>query len=355
MSKINVLVVDDAALVRQTFREILEGDSSIASVDAAQDPIFAIEKMKKHWPDVIILDIEMPRMDGITFLKKIMSEKPTPVIICSTLSQEGAKVTFEALESGAVHIITKPQLGAKNFLQEQKDYLIQTVRGVASANMKKQRQVEETKIEPKLNADSILSSSVKNVSETTDKIVAIGTSAGGTQALEAILPVLPVDIPGILVVQHMPEQFTKAFADRLNSLSKIEVREAAHGDRLRSGLALIAPGNRHMMVTRSGAQYVVHIKDGPLVSRHRPSVDVLFRSVAKYTGQNALGIIMTGMGDDGAAGMLEMRDAGVVTVAQDEESCVVFGMPQEAIKRGAAQHVVSLKKIPEYIVSFIKK
>jgi two-component system chemotaxis response regulator CheB len=354
MSKINVLVVDDSALVRQTFREILEGDSSIASVDAAQDPLFAMEKMKKHWPDVIILDIEMPRMDGITFLKKIMSEKPTPVIICSTLSQEGAKVTLEALESGAVHIITKPQVGAKSFLQEQKDYLVQTVRGVASASMKKQRQVKETKVEPKLTADSVLSSSVKHVAETTDKIVAIGTSAGGTQALEAILPVLPVEVPGILVVQHMPEQFTKAFADRLNSLSKIEVREAAHGDRVRRGLALIAPGNRHMVVTRSGAQYVVQIKDGPMVSRHRPSVDVLFRSVAKYTGKNALGIIMTGMGDDGAAGMLEMRDAGVTTLAQDEESCVVFGMPQEAIKRGAAQHVVSLKTIPEHIVKFIK-
>lgn len=342
------MLVDDSAVVRQILQSILNEQPDIEVIGVAIDPIFALEKMQKNWPDVIVLDVEMPRMDGITFLKKIMSEHPTPVVICSTLTKKGAETTMQALDAGAVAIVTKPQVGLKNFLQESSDELVGAVRAAAIANVKSLLKIRATPlpIAVKLNADAILPAASSNaMAQTTERLVAIGTSTGGTQALEVVLRSLPRVCPGIVIVQHMPEKFTASFAERLNSLCEIEVREAKNNDRVIPGLALIAPGGKHMMLKRSGAYYHVEIIDGPPVNRHRPSVDVLFRSVAKFAGRNATGIIMTGMGDDGARGLKEMLNAGADTVAQDEASCVVFGMPKEAIKLGAAKKVMSLDEI----------
>jgi len=358
--KIKVMIVDDSALVRQVVSQALATDAGIEVIATASDPIFALEKLKTLWPDVLIVDIEMPRMDGITFLKKIMSEHPTPVVICSSLAEQGAQATFEALSSGAVAIITKPKLGLKSFLEDASNDIVQAVRSAARANMRALRNIPLTSAtagfnRPKLSADAMLSPAVNRALErTTDQVVAIGTSTGGTQALEAVLTRLPATCLGIVIVQHMPEKFTAMFADRLNSLCQIQVLEAKNGDRVIPGRALIAPGGKHMMLKRSGAQYVVEVADGPLVNRHKPSVDVLFRSVAKFAGANALGIIMTGMGDDGARGMKEMHDAGAKTIAQDEASCVVFGMPKEAIKLGATDQTLALDQIPAAIVSYGK-
>jgi two-component system chemotaxis response regulator CheB len=286
-----------------------------------------------------------------------MAERPTPVVVCSSLAEEGAQATFEALSAGAISIITKPKLGLKSFLEDASNDIVQAVRSAARANMRAVRSTSSAASNrpvntPKLNADVMLSAAGSRALErTTDQVVAIGTSTGGTQALEAVLTRLPATCLGIVIVQHMPEKFTAMFAARLNGLCQIEVREASNGDRVIPGRALIAPGGRHMMLKRSGAQYVVEVVDGPLVNRHKPSVDVLFRSVAKFAGANALGIIMTGMGDDGARGMKEMHDAGAKTIAQDEASCVVFGMPKEAIKLGAADQTLPLEQIPAAIVS----
>jgi two-component system chemotaxis response regulator CheB len=317
--------------------------------------------MKSRWPDVLIIDIEMPRMDGITFLKKIMAEHPTPVVVCSSLAEQGAQATFEALSAGAVAIITKPKIGLKSFLEDASNDIVQAVRSAARANMRalsssvRSTTAAATLNRPKNTADVMLSpASNAALVRTTDQVIAIGTSTGGTQALEAVLTKLPATCLGIVIVQHMPEKFTAMFAERLNSLCQIEVREAKNGDRVIPGRALIAPGGRHMMLKRNGAQYVVDVADGPLVNRHKPSVDVLFRSVAKFAGGNALGIIMTGMGDDGARGMKEMHDVGAKTIAQDESSCVVFGMPKEAIKLGAVDQTIPLDQIPAAIVNYGK-
>ena len=353
--RIKVMIVDDSALVRQVVAQALATDPGIEVIATASDPIFALQKMKALWPDVLIVDIEMPRMDGITFLKKIMAEHPTPVVVCSSLAESGAQATFEALAAGAVSIITKPKLGLKTFLEDSSNDIVHAVRSAARANVQALRSAPGAIQKEKLTADAMLSAAGNRALErTTDQVVAIGTSTGGTQALEAVLTRLPATALGIVVVQHMPEKFTAMFAERLNGLCQIEVREAKHGDRVVPGRALIAPGGRHMMLKRSGAQYVVDVVDGPLVNRHKPSVDVLFRSVAKFAGANALGIIMTGMGDDGARGMKEMHDTGAKTVAQDEASCVVFGMPKEAIKLGAADQVMPLDKIPSAILAFGK-
>ncbi len=345
-ARITVLIVDDSAVVRQVLTAILEKDSSIEVMGAAADPLFAIERMRARWPDVIVLDVEMPRMDGITFLKKLMAERPTPVVICSTLTEKNAATTMQALAAGAVSIIPKPKLGLKQFLQDSAEDLVGAVKAAAQANVRRlvpSRSLPP--VAPKLTADAVLPASSHAMAETTDRVVAIGTSTGGTQALEMVLTALPRVCPGIVIVQHMPEKFTEAFANRLNSLCKIEVKEARSGDRVIAGRALIAPGGRHMLLKRSGAQYHVDIIDGPLVSRHRPSVDVLFRSVAKCAGKNVLGIIMTGMGDDGAHGMKELHDMGARTLAQDEASCVVYGMPKEAVKLGAVDRVLPLAEI----------
>ena len=346
---IKVLIIDDSAVVRQTLTGILAKDRGIQVIGYAIDPIFAIEKMNKEWPDVILLDVEMPRMDGITFLKKIMAERPTPVIICSSLTAKGAETTMQALAAGAFTIFTKPTMGVKGFLEDAASDLISAVRAAAGARMSRAVLRPLAPPQPKATADIILPPGGGAMVVTTDRFTAIGTSTGGTQALEFVLAALPRTCPGIVVVQHMPEKFTAAFADRLNGLCEIEVREAKTGDRVLAGRALIAPGGKHMVVRRSGAQYQVEVISAPPVNRHCPSVDVLFRSVAKFAGRNALGVIMTGMGDDGARGLLEMKQAGAHTLAQDEESCVVFGMPKEAIKMGAADRVVPLSQIPELI------
>ena len=346
---IKVLIVDDSAVVRQALVEILGRDREIRVIGHAMDPIFAMDKMAKEWPDVILLDVEMPRMDGITFLKKIMAEHPTPVIICSSLTQKGAETTMQALAAGAFTIFTKPSLGVKDYLSDASADLVSAVRAAAGARMSKLPRLSLERAPAKLSADAVLAPGFEAMAATTDIFTAIGTSTGGTQALEYVLSQLPRTCPGIVVVQHMPEKFTAAFSERLDQICEIEVKEAKTGDRVLPGRALIAPGGRHLVVKRSGAQYLAEVVSAPPVNRHCPSVDVLFRSVAKYAGRNARGVIMTGMGDDGARGLLEMKLAGAATLAQDEESCVVFGMPKEAIKLGAADRVVSLRQIPELI------
>jgi two-component system chemotaxis response regulator CheB len=354
MQKIKVLIVDDSAVVRQVLAQILGSDPGIEVIGTAADPIFAMEKMQKNWPDVVTLDVEMPRMDGITFLRKLMSEHPTPVVICSSLTEAHAETTIQALEAGAVTIVTKPKVGVKDYLVDASADLVSAVKGAVHANLKRLASgaPKPLVVPPKLNADVMLPPAERAMAQTTDRVIAIGTSTGGTQALETVLTALPRVCPGIVIVQHMPEKFTAAFAARLNSLSQLEVREAQSNDRVIPGRALVAPGGKHMLLRRSGAQYFVEVREGPLVNRHRPSVDVLFRSVVHSAGKNALGIIMTGMGDDGAAGLQELHDAGAYTLAQDEQTCVVYGMPKEAVKRGAVDRLVSLHAIADEIVRF---
>ena len=341
---IRVLVVDDSAVVRQTLTEIINSDPALDVMASAADPFIAAERMREETPDVITLDVEMPRMDGITFLQKIMSQHPIPVVICSSLVEDSSGTTIKALEYGAVEIIQKPRIGTKQFLEESRIRICDAIKAAAMARVRtlsKRRQIE-----PKLTADAILAKPRSNAMvETTDKVIVVGASTGGTEAIRIFLEKMPPDTPGIVIVQHMPEHFTKSFAQRLDSLCRVSVKEAQDNDTVMTGRALIAPGNFHTLLKRSGARYYVEIKDGPLVSRHRPSVDVLFRSTARYAGGNAVGVIMTGMGDDGAKGMLEMKEAGAYTIAQDEASCVVFGMPQEAIKRGAVDKIHPLEDI----------
>jgi two-component system chemotaxis response regulator CheB len=352
-NRIKVMIVDDSAVVRQVMTGVLQSDPAIDLLGAAADPIFAYERMKTQWPDVILLDVEMPRMDGITFLKKLMAERPTPVVICSTLTEAGAATSVEALSAGAVSIITKPKIGLKQFMSESAQEVITAIRNAARVNVKLlAARSTAVPVAARNSADVMLKApAAKAMVQTTEHIVAIGTSTGGTQALQTVLSALPSVTPGIVIVQHMPPQFTAAFAARLNSVCQIDVREAKNNDRVVPGTALIAPGGKHMMLHRSGAQYYVEIKEGPPVNRHCPSVDVLFRSVAKCAGRNALGVIMTGMGDDGARGLREMRDAGAHTLAQDEATCVVFGMPKEAIRLEAAVRIVPLDAIPGLILN----
>ncbi|HLY41989.1 MAG TPA: chemotaxis response regulator protein-glutamate methylesterase [Terracidiphilus sp.] len=344
-----VLVVDDSAVVRQTLREVLSTDPEIEVTGTASDPFVAAERIRAELPDVITLDIEMPRMDGLTFLKKIMSQHPIPVVICSSLAGEGAQSAVSAIDYGAVDVIAKPRLGAKQFLEESRIAICDAVKAAAKAKLRALR--PSHRVEPKLTADAILSPATHAMMETTEKVVVIGASTGGTEALKLLLESLPADAPGIVIVQHMPELFTRAFARRLDTLCNITVKEAETNDSVIRGRALIAPGNHHLLLKRSGARYYVEVKDGPLVSRHRPSVDVLFRSAARYAGANTVGAILTGMGDDGARGMLELRQAGAATIAQDEASCVVFGMPKEAIRLGGVDRVMPLGAIAGAILT----
>lgn len=345
---VSVFIVDDSAVVRQVLGQMLEADPGIRVAGSAPDPLFALQKMQKDWPDVIVLDVEMPRMDGITFLRKLMQERPTPVVICSTLTEKGADTTLQAMSAGAVDIITKPKVGLKDFLESGSQHMVQVIKAAARARLApvtaRVPASRPVPVAPPIKAPAV------PLSRTTDQVVALGTSTGGTHALEAVLTQLPADCPGIVVVQHMPEKFTAAFAQRLNQICRCEVREAVDGDRVLPGLVLIAPGGLHMQLRRSGAQYRVHVADGPRVNRHKPSVDVLFRSVASIAGRNALGIIMTGMGDDGANGLLAMRHAGAHTIAQDKDTSVVFGMPREAIERGAAAEILPLTLMAEAII-----
>ncbi|NJC89329.1 MAG: chemotaxis response regulator protein-glutamate methylesterase [Desulfuromonas sp.] len=351
---IRVLIVDDSAVVRQALTEILANDPAIEVVGTAHDPLIARDKIRRDRPDVITLDVEMPRMDGVTFLKQLMAEDPIPVVMCSSLTEKGAEITMRALQYGAVEIINKPRLGAKQFLEESRVLICDAVKAAARARVRRLASLTIDP-EPKLTADVILDKPrFDDNFRTTEKVVAVGASTGGTEALRVFLQGLPYDAPGIVIVQHMPQGFTAAFARRLNGICRVDVKEAADGDTVVPGRALIAPGNTHMLLKRSGARYYVHIKDGPLVSRHRPSVDVLFRSVARYAGLNAIGVIMTGMGDDGARGMFEMKQSKAVNLAQDEESCVVFGMPQEAIKHGGVDKVLPLEKLADEVMRIYK-
>jgi two-component system, chemotaxis family, protein-glutamate methylesterase/glutaminase len=350
--KIRVLIVDDSAVVRKTLSDVLSFDPEIEVMGTAGDPFVAAERIREEVPDVITLDIEMPRMDGLTFLQKIMAQHPIPVVICSSLAEEGTQSAMKALEYGAVEIIAKPRMGSKQFLEESRVLLCQTVKAAAGARLR--RPSPRHVVEPKLTADSVLARGSGPMIETTEKVVAIGASTGGTEALKDLLEALPADCAGMVIVQHMPELFTRAFAQRLDNLCQISVKEAEANDTVLRGRALIAPGNHHLLLKRSGARYYVDVKDGPLVSRHRPSVDVLFRSAARYAGQNAVGVIMTGMGDDGANGMLEMKQAGAITIAQDEQTCVVFGMPNEAIKRNAVDRILPLPLIAGAILTAAK-
>lgn len=351
--KIRVLVVDDSAVVRKAMREVLESDPDLEVMDTAADPLIAASKLEQAVPDVITLDVEMPRMDGITFLRKLMSQHPIPVVICSTLTEKGAETTIKAMEYGAVDIILKPKLGTREFFEESKIRICDAVKAAAKVRVKKISVGAALESRKKLSADVMLPPPTgRAMARTTERIVAVGASTGGTEALRLFLEALPADAPGIVIVQHMPEGFTKAFATRIDGLCRIKVKEAENGDSVLRGQALLAPGNKHTMLKRSGARYYVEVREGPLVSRHRPSVDVLFRSTARYAGKNAIGVIMTGMGDDGAKGMLEMREAGAHTIAQDEQSCVVYGMPKEAVKLGAVEKILPLAGIAAEILRF---
>ena len=351
-NEIKVLIVDDSAVVRQVLTDLLSSVPGLKVIGAAPDPIFAMKRMEVEWPDVIVLDIEMPRMDGVTFLKKLMAEHPTPVVICSTLTEKGAEVTMQAMSSGAVDIITKPKVNLRYFLQESKSTIIDIIKAAAGSRPRSIKPPATAAANRVIaSTDSLFNTGpLKPMVQTTDRVIVIGTSTGGTQALEYLFTQLPRTAPPIVVVQHMPEHFTAAFAKRLDGICQVTIKEAAQNDRALPGVVLIAPGGKHMLLQRSGAQYQVDVKDGPLVSRHRPSVDVLFRSSAQSAGANAVGIILTGMGDDGAHGMKEMHDAGALTIAQDETSCVVYGMPKEAVKLGAVDGILPLSAIPQLIM-----
>lgn len=349
---LKILVVDDSAVVRQTLSQIFLSAPDIEEVVTAQDPYVAANRLKTFVPDVITLDVEMPRMDGLSFLKKLMSQHPIPVVMCSSLTETNSKTALRAMEYGAIDIIQKPRMGTKQFLDESAVLICDAVRAAAGVQAKRISPSKTREVAAKLNADVILAkASNKAMVQTTETVVAIGASTGGTEALRVFVEMLPGDFPGVIIVQHMPEHFTTSFAERLNSLSSITVKEAVDGDTVMPGRVLLAPGNKHMLLQRSGARYYVKIKAGPLVSRHRPSVDVLFRSAARYAGGNAVGVIMTGMGDDGAKGMLEMKEAGASTIAQDEKSSVVFGMPKVAIELGGVDHIMPLEQIAQKVAN----
>jgi two-component system, chemotaxis family, protein-glutamate methylesterase/glutaminase len=331
---VRVLVVDDSALVRQILQDELTRDPMIEVVGTASDPFFARDKIVDLDPDVITLDIEMPRMDGLTFLRKLMVHHPLPIIVVSSLSKKGGDIALEAMEAGALDVMCKP--GAAYTVGDMSVELADKIKAAARVRVEKRQPTK---------ASAVSKPQQLSMTRTTNKVIAIGSSTGGTEALRTLLMPLPANAPGIVITQHMPEHFTRSFADRLNEICNIEVKEAENGDRVVPGRALLAPGAYHMLLRRSGATYSVQVKSGPLVGRHRPSVNVLFKSVSKYAGQNAVGVILTGMGADGAKGMRAMCDAGATNIAQDEASCVVFGMPKEAIAAGAVHHTLPLNAI----------
>ncbi|OLP55844.1 chemotaxis response regulator protein-glutamate methylesterase [Rhizobium rhizosphaerae] len=360
--KIRVLIIDDSASVRQTLTSVLQSDPAIEVIGAAADPFIAAKRIQDEVPDVITLDVEMPRMDGITFLRKLMSQRPIPVVMCSSLTEEGTETLMQALEAGAVDVILKPKIGAADHLAEQAQRICEVVKGASQARIGSRRvasarasgaSASASGPAQKLTADVMLPPppAGRAMAKTTEMVCCIGASTGGTEALRELLERLPANSPGIVIVQHMPEKFTAAFAKRLNGLCEVEVKEAQDGDPVLRGHVLIAPGDRHMLLERQGARYHVSVREGPLVSRHRPSVDVLFRSAARAAGSNAMAVIMTGMGDDGARGMLEMKQAGAYTVAQDEATSVVFGMPKEAIARGGVDKILGLPLLASEILA----
>ena len=351
---IKVLIVDDSALIRALLTEIINQEPDLEVVGTASDPLIARQRIKALNPDVITLDVEMPKMDGLSFLEKLMRLRPMPVVMVSSLTEKSSSITLKALELGAFDYVTKPRLDIRQGLLEYAQELTGKIRFAYQAGLRRGagQPARKHQVEPKLGADAVLASRHLHFS-TTEKVIAVGASTGGTEALKSFLSALPADCPAILITQHMPEAFTRTFAARLNGLSRLAVKEAEHGERVLPGHAYLAPGNRHLLLSRSGADYTVKLSDGPPVSRHRPSVDVMFRSAANCAAGNSLGIIMTGMGDDGAQGMLEMHEAGARTLAQDEESCVVFGMPREAIARGGVDEVVPLDGLPGRAVAWL--
>ncbi|MGI5240882.1 protein-glutamate methylesterase/protein-glutamine glutaminase [Dactylosporangium sp. CA-139066] len=336
---VKTLIVDDSAVVRQVLTSVLAAAPGIEVIGAVPDPVRAMDIMRRDWPDVIVSDIEMPRMDGLTFVKQVMATRPTPIVICSTLVGRNARAGLDALAAGAVSAVPKPESGLKRYLEDDSGNIVAAVRAAAAGRVRRAGRPPSRLAEPP----------PRPARREERRVVAIGTSTGGTQALERVLTALPARSPAVVVVQHMPERFTAAFADRMNRLCAVEVREAADADRVADGLVLVAPGGRHLELVGDGLGYRVRVFDGPPVNRHRPSVDVLFRSVARAAGPDALGVIMTGMGDDGARGLLEMRRAGAATVAQDEQTCVVHGMPKEAVLIGAVEREVPLPAIAEVI------
>ena len=358
-NKIKVLIIDDSALVRKMLSEILDSDREIEVVGTAADPFIAKEKIKQLNPDVLTLDVEMPKMDGISFLSNLMRLRPMPVVMVSTLTKAGAEITLDALELGAIDFITKPIIDFSNTIQDYTEELIEKVKVASRARVKcnlgkrkKSQQVKKLEVESKHTADVILQlSSRRRHYKLTDTIIAIGASTGGTEAIKEILIDMPPDSPGVVITQHIPETFSASFAQRMDKLSPMKVFEATEGQQILPGHVYIAPGNRHLLVEKSGARYICRLNDGPTVSRHKPSVDVLFRSVANQLGQNAIGVILTGMGDDGAEGLLEMKQSGAVTIAQDEQSSVVWGMPGEAVKRDAVDDILPLSKIASRLIS----
>jgi two-component system chemotaxis response regulator CheB len=352
---IKVFLVDDSATVRKVLRDILEAAPGIEVIGAAQDPIFAQKHLEKIWPDVFILDVEMPRMDGLTFLKKIMAEHPTPVVMCSTLTEQGSATSLKALTAGAIEVVEKPKNNLKNGLLDSSQKLINAVKAASLANVKnikRSLKPTPTAIKPKLLIDEVIPKTATRPIRSSSSFIIIGASTGGTQALERVLTPLPATTQGIAIVQHMPEKFTLAFASRLNQLCAMQIKEAGEGDELKQGVVLIAPGGHHMVLVTKGNRIFASIKEAPPVNRHRPSVDVLFRSAAKTIGSKALGIILTGMGDDGARGLKEMQEAGAKTIAQNKDSCVVYGMPAEAVKLNAADEILDLAVIPNKIINF---
>lgn len=384
-SKIKVLVVDDSAVVRQSLSAILEADPEIEVMGTAADPIIAVKKIMREVPDVITLDIEMPRMDGLTFLRKIMAQRPIPVVVISSLTTKGTEAAMKALEYGASEVIGKPSMNPDVFFQESHIMLCDAVKAAAMSKLRRikaddiRERANPTKpaaplapavrattvkttipvaqinnVQPKYSADAILEKgNPSDLIIPTEKIIVLGSSTGGTEAIRVLLRSMPEDMPGIAIVQHMPEGFTKSFSNSLDQISRLSVKEAETGDKLYRGRVLIAPGNKHMLIKRVGKEYFVEVKEGPLVNRHRPSVDVLFRSAARYAGSNAIGVILTGMGNDGAKGMKEMHDAGARTIAQDEQSSVVYGMPKEAVREGGVDDIVALDKITQHLVNIL--
>jgi two-component system chemotaxis response regulator CheB len=351
---ISVLIVDDSAVVRVTLRTLLSAETDIGRVDVARDPYVAADRIHEHVPDVIILDMQMPRMDGLTFLRKLMEQHPIPVVVCSAYVEEGSREALEALESGAVDVIAKPAVGARQFLEESRAIVADAVRAAAAARVTTRTHATLT-VTPRLTADAVLPPRSKRRGKGRgERIVAVGASTGGTEALHAILQPLPVDVPSIVVAQHMPAHFTAELARSLDRVCLLTVKEARNGETVLPGHVYIAPGDRHTTVRRGRGGYKIAVVDGPRVNRHRPSVDVLFRSVACDAGSAAVGVLLTGMGDDGAAGLLELREAGAHTIAQDEQSSVVFGMPAAAIKRGAAEEVLALRRIAERILALTR-
>jgi two-component system, chemotaxis family, protein-glutamate methylesterase/glutaminase len=349
MAKIRVLTVDDSALMRQVLAALLSKDPEIEVIGSAPDPYIAREKIKALNPDVITLDVEMPKMDGLTFLEKLMRGRPMPVVMVSSLTEVGCQTTLRALELGAVDFITKPKIDLREGMEEIALELIDKIKAAAQAKVRGKG--GDSGVGGKGVAPLVTSSMIK----TTDTIIAIGSSTGGTEAVKDVLMALPPNTPPILITQHMPEHFTKTWANRMNSLCRISVKEAEDGDSVLPGHALVTPGSYHMTLVRSGARYTVRINQDPPVNRHRPSVDVMFASVAQYAGANAVGVILTGMGGDGAREMLTMKQAGAFTIAQDEASCVVFGMPKEAIKMGGVDKILPLAEIPAAIVAYVSK